>query len=99
MLFTKFLGYDFNYHTVRVTMRMVASFSIEVSIESIIQEFVKIFDELSSSTIEIKWNITTSPDRINTSTTPSKPDEKSLDGRKLSSLSAPLEEGFGRTQI
>ena len=98
MLFTKFLGYDFNYHTVRVTMRMVASFSIEVSIESIIQEFVKIFDELSSSTIEIKWNITTSPDRINTSTTPSKPDEKSLDGRKLSSLSAPLEEGIGEEE-
>jgi len=62
MLFTNFLGYEFNYHTVRVSLKTVDSFAIEISIESIIQEFVKIFDELSSDTREIKWNVTHSSD-------------------------------------
>jgi hypothetical protein len=92
MVFTKFLGYDFNYHTVRVTMRTVENFSIEISIESIIKEFVKVFDELSSSTTEIKWNVTTSSDRINVPMSPSISFEQSTDGRKFSDSVAPEEE-------
>ncbi|HSA75596.1 MAG TPA: hypothetical protein VLE21_05345 [Candidatus Nitrosocosmicus sp.] len=92
MVFTKFLGYDFNYHTVRVTMRTVENFSIEISIESIIKEFVKVFDELSSNTTEIKWNVTASSDRINVSMSPSISVEQSTDGRKLSGSVAPEEE-------
>lgn len=64
MLFTKFLGYEFNYHTVRVSLKTIDSFAIEISIESIVQEFVKIFDELSSDTREIKWNDNHSSARI-----------------------------------
>ena len=92
MVFTKFLGYDFNYHTVRVTMRTVENFSIEISIESIIKEFVKVFDELSSNTTEIKWNVTTSSDRVNVSMSPSISVEQSTDGRKLSGSVASEEE-------
>ncbi len=64
MLFTKFLGYEFNYHTVRVIIKTVDRFAIEISIESIIQEFVKTFDELSSDAREIKWNVTPSSDNV-----------------------------------
>ena len=92
MLFTKFLGYDFNYHTVRVTMKTVENFSIEISIESIIQEFVKVFDELSSDTTEIRWNVTTSSDTIKAPPLPvpphSIPDGQPVDDRKLSSSGA-----------
>jgi hypothetical protein len=76
MLFTSFLGYEFNYHTVHVSLKTVASYAIEISIESIIQEFVKIFDELSSDTREIKWNVAHSPDTT----------------QKLAPLSSPSEE-------
>lgn len=57
MLFTKFMGYEFNYHVVQVTIRTLSNYTIEISIESIIQEFVRVFDKLSSDTREIKWNI------------------------------------------
>lgn len=64
MLFTKFLGYEFNYHTVRVILKTFDNSAIEISIESIIQEFVKTFDELSSDAREIKWNVTPPFDTI-----------------------------------
>ena len=57
MLFTKFIGHEFNYHTVNVSLRMRENNLLELSIESIIQDFVKIFDTLSSDTSEIYWNI------------------------------------------
>jgi hypothetical protein len=88
MLFTKFLGYDFNYHMFRVIIRTVENFSIEISVESIIQEFVKVFDELSSDTNEIKWNVTNFTDMNKTITTPSTSDEHSAAGRKLAGLIA-----------
>ncbi len=59
MLFTEFMGYKFNYHSVRVTIRTVNNYAIEISLESIIQEFVKFFDKLSSDTREIKWDVST----------------------------------------
>lgn len=86
MLFTKFLGYDFNYHTVRVIIRIVENFSIEISIESIINEFVKAFDELSSQTREIKWNVTNDSRRVGTMTTLAAPKKYSMNGKKLPSL-------------
>lgn len=88
MLFTKFLGYDFNYHTVRVIIRTVENFSIEISIESIIQEFVKVFDELSSDTNEIKWNVTNFSDMNKTITMSSASDEHSAAGIKSAGLIA-----------
>lgn len=88
MLFTKFLGYDFNYHTVRVIIRTVENFSIEISIESIIQEFVKVFDELSSDTNEIKWNVTNFSDMNKTITMSSTSYEHSAAGIKSAGLIA-----------
>lgn len=58
MLFTKFMGHKFNYHTVNVSLKILEDNILELSIESIIQDFVKIFDTLSSNTSEINWNIT-----------------------------------------
>jgi hypothetical protein len=88
MLFTKFLGYDFNYHMFRVIIRTVENFSIEISIESIIQEFVKVFDELSSDINEIKWNVTNFSDMNKTITMSSTSDGHSAAGRKSAGLIA-----------
>jgi hypothetical protein len=56
MIFTKFLGYEFNYHTVKVKIRIIDKYTIDISLESIIPDFVKIFDKLSTDTNEIHWN-------------------------------------------
>ena len=63
MLFTEFLGHKFNYHTVRVTLKIDEHYSLEISIESIIRDFVKIFDVLSADSSEIKWNYLHNKDR------------------------------------
>lgn len=57
MLFTKFMGHEFNYHTVNVSLKKVEKYSLEISIESIVQDFVKVFDLLSANTSEINWNV------------------------------------------
>ncbi len=56
MIFTKFFGYEFNYHTVRVKIKIIDKYAIDISIESIIPDFVKKFDKLSADTNEINWN-------------------------------------------
>ncbi len=56
MIFTKFFGYEFNYHTVRVKIRITDKYTIDISLESIIPDFVKTFDKLSTDTNEINWN-------------------------------------------
>ena len=56
MIFTKFLGYEFNYHTVRVKIKIIDKYTIDISLESIISDFVKTFDKLSADTNEINWN-------------------------------------------
>ncbi|MBA2266713.1 MAG: hypothetical protein H0W19_00020 [Nitrosopumilus sp.] len=56
MIFTKFLGYEFNYHTVRVKIKIIDKYTIDMSLESIIPDFVKTFDKLSTDTNEINWN-------------------------------------------
>src|SRR5687768_796414 len=58
MIFTKFFGYEFNYHTVRVKIKITEKYTIDISLESIIPDFVKTFDKLSTDTNEINWNIT-----------------------------------------
>jgi hypothetical protein len=57
MIFTKFFGYEFNYHTVRVKIKIIDKYTIDISLESIIPDFVKTFDKLSADTNEINWNI------------------------------------------
>jgi len=56
MIFTKFFGYEFNYHTVRVKIKITDKYAIDISLESIIPDFVKAFDKLSTDTNEINWN-------------------------------------------
>ena len=56
MIFTKFFGYEFNYHTVRVKIKIIDKYTIDISLESIIPDFVKTFDKLSTDTNEINWN-------------------------------------------
>lgn len=57
MIFTKFYGYEFNYHTVRVKIKITDKYTIDISLESIIPDFVKTFDKLSTDTNEINWNL------------------------------------------
>jgi len=61
MIFTKFFGYEFNYHTVRVKIRITDKYTIDISLESIIPDFVKTFDKLSTDTNEINWNTSKHP--------------------------------------
>ncbi len=56
MIFTKFFGHEFNYHTVRVKIKIIDKYAIDISLESIIPDFVKTFDKLSTNTNEINWN-------------------------------------------
>lgn len=46
MIFTKFFGHEFNYHTVRVKIKIIDKYAIDISLESIIPDFVKTFDKL-----------------------------------------------------
>ncbi|MBA3978228.1 MAG: hypothetical protein H0X50_08575 [Nitrosopumilus sp.] len=56
MIFTKFLHYEFTYQTIKVTIKIIDKYIIDILLESIIPDFVKVFDELSSDTKTIKWN-------------------------------------------
>ncbi len=67
MIFTKYLGYEFNFHTIRSTIKIIDQYNISIRLESIFFDFVKIFDKLSSDLQTIKWNTPIST--INTTTT------------------------------
>jgi hypothetical protein len=58
MIFTKFLQYEFTYQTIKVILNIIDKNLIDIFFESIVEDFVKFFDELSSDTKIIKWNIT-----------------------------------------
>jgi hypothetical protein len=58
MMFTKYLQYEFTYQTIKVILNFVDKNLIDIFFESIVEDFVKFFDELSSDTKTIKWNIT-----------------------------------------
>lgn len=80
MLFTKFMGHEFNYHTVNVSLKILENNVLELSIESIIQDFVKIFDTLSSDTREIYWNIT---EKIVNEVSPSESESQSSEKHEI----------------
>ncbi len=56
MIFTKFLHYEFTYQTIKVTIKITDKYIVDILLESIIPDFVRFFDELSSDTKTIKWN-------------------------------------------
>ena len=56
MIFTKFLQYEFTYQTIKVTIKITDKYIVDILLESIIPDFVRFFDELSSDTKTIKWN-------------------------------------------
>ena len=58
MIFTKYLQYEFTYQTIKVILNFIDKNLIDIFFESIVEDFVKFFDELSSDTKTIKWNIT-----------------------------------------
>lgn len=58
MMFTKFLQYEFTYQTIKIIIKITDKNLIDIRIESIITDFVKFFDDLSSNIKTIKWNVT-----------------------------------------
>jgi hypothetical protein len=58
MMFIKYLQYEFTYQTIKVILNFIDKNLIDIFFESIVEDFVKFFDELSSDTKTIKWNIT-----------------------------------------
>ncbi len=72
MIFTKFLHYEFTYQTIKVTIKITDRYIVDILLESIIPDFVRFFDELSSDTKTIKWNTggsTLSNNRLQENTT------------------------------
>jgi hypothetical protein len=65
MAFIKFLHYEFTYQTINVAIKIIDKYIIDITIESIIPDFVKFFDEISSNTKTIKWNVGSTTNRNN----------------------------------
>ncbi|MDQ4073661.1 MAG: hypothetical protein M3162_05070 [Thermoproteota archaeon] len=56
--FVEYLNYKFNYQTVKVSIKFIENYIIDIILESIFSEFIMIFDRFSSSeSSSIKWNI------------------------------------------
>jgi hypothetical protein len=64
MIFTKFFHFEFTYQTIKVTIKITGKHIIDIQLESIIPDFVKFFDELSSDTKAIQWNNTSLGDNV-----------------------------------
>ena len=77
MIFTKFFHYEFTYQSIRVTIKITGKHTIDIQLESIIPDFVKFFDELSSDTKAIKWSITSIGDNSVQESTKAERDENS----------------------
>lgn len=56
IIFAKFMQYDFTFQTIKVIIKIIDKNIINLLLESIIPDFVKFFDELSTSINTIKWN-------------------------------------------
>ncbi|HYO06318.1 MAG TPA: hypothetical protein VER14_04990 [Phototrophicaceae bacterium] len=69
MIFTKFLQYEFTYQTIKVTIKITDKYIVDILLESIIPDFVRFFDELSSDTKTIKWNTGSSTHNNNNNNT------------------------------
>jgi len=57
MIFIKFMQHEFTYHTIKVLIKIVNKNLIDIRIESIIKDFLKFFDKISSDNNTINWNI------------------------------------------
>lgn len=57
MIFIKFMQYEFTYHTIKVLIKIVNKNLIDIRIESIIGDFLKFFDKISSDNDTINWDI------------------------------------------
>jgi hypothetical protein len=84
MIFTKFFHYEFTYQSIRVTIKITGKHTIDVQLESIISDFVKFFDEISSDTKAIKWSITSTGDNSVQERTTAERDENSHNSDSLS---------------
>ncbi len=58
MMFIKFLEFEFTYQTIKVIIKITNKNLIDIRVESIIADFVKFFDDLSSNIKTIRWNVT-----------------------------------------
>ena len=56
MLFAKYMQYEFTFQTIKTIIKVIEKDIIDILFESIIQDFVKIFDDLSTSINTINWN-------------------------------------------
>jgi len=56
IIFAKFMQYEFTFQTIKVIIKFLDKNIINLLLESIIPDFIKLFDELSTSTNTIKWN-------------------------------------------
>ena len=77
MIFTKFFHYEFTYQTIKVTIKVTGKHIIDIQLESIISDFVKFFDELSSDTKAIKWSNAITCDNVLQERTITERDENS----------------------
>jgi hypothetical protein len=84
MIFTKFFHYEFTYQSIRVTIKITGKHTIDIQLESIISDFVKLFDDLSSDTKAIRWSITSAGDNSAQERTTAKGDENSHNSGSLS---------------
>lgn len=59
MMFTKFLGYEFTYHTISVSIKVVDKYTLDILLQSVFSDFIKVFDKLSIDTEvnNIRWNL------------------------------------------
>ncbi len=57
MIFIKFMQYEFTYQTIKVLVKIVKKNLIDIRIESVIEDFLKFFDKISSDSTTINWNI------------------------------------------
>ena len=57
MIFIKFMQHEFTYNTIKVLIKIVNKNLIDIRIESIIKDFLKFFDKISSDNNTINWNI------------------------------------------
>lgn len=65
MVFTKFLGYAFTYHTIDVSIKVVDKYVVDILLQSAFSDFVKVFDRLSMDieSNNIRWNISYEEDK------------------------------------
>ena len=56
ILFAKFMQYEFSFQTIKTIIKVIEKDTINILFESIVPDFVKLFDDLSININTIKWN-------------------------------------------